>query len=181
MIRLKTSRSQASAHCVFAIGAIIVVGLFSSKASAREGAGEWFEHQWQWAWLESYDPTLISRRVLTELSWEDSGDAESLTKLETSVRWAIPIREDLAFAIQGLVPLKWLDSAADRQFGLGDFEVRPGIVCRASRDLRFGFGVNAAFDTAPSSGLGSTVLELRPIAGVRWDASERINLCRAST
>ena len=143
---------------------------------AAEPAGRWFDHAVERAWVENYDPTLITRRVLAELSFEDHGGDEEIWKIENSFRWGVPLREGLALGVQALVPVKWQESAGDDLSGLGDFEMRTGLVGRISPTLRWGFGVNAVFDTAAEPGLGADAFVLRPIAAMRWDCSERINV-----
>lgn len=143
---------------------------------AAESTGRWFDHAVERSWVENYDPTLITRRVLTELSFEDRGSDDEIWKIESSLRWGVPLREGLAFGIQALVPVKWQESAGDDLSGLGDFEMRTGLVGRISPTLRWGFGLNAVFDTAVEPGLGADAFVLRPIAAIRWDFNERINL-----
>ena len=143
---------------------------------AAESAGRWFDHAVERSWIENYDPTLVTRRVLTELSFEDRGSDDGVWKIENSLRWGVPLHEGLAFGIQALVPVKWQESAGDDLSGLGDLEMRTGLVGRISPALRWGFGVNAVFDTAAEPGLGADVLILRPIAAIRWDFNQRINV-----
>jgi hypothetical protein len=143
---------------------------------AAEPAGQWFDHAVERAWVENYDPTLITRRVLTELSFEDRGSDDEVWKIENSLRWGIPLHEGLALGLQAMVPVKWQESGDDDLSGLGDLEVRTGLVGRISPTLRWGFGLNAAFDTAAEPGLGADAFVLRPIAAIRWDFNERIQL-----
>jgi hypothetical protein len=153
--------------------------LFLAAASplhAAESAGQWFDHAAERSWIENYDPTLITRRVLTELSFEDRGSDDGIWKIENSFRWGVPLRADLAVGIQAMVPVKWQESGGDDLSGIGDLELRTGFVGRISPTLRWGFGLNAAFDTAAEPGLGADAFVLRPIAAIRWDFNERINL-----
>lgn len=147
-----------------------------SPVSAGEGGGEWFQHRFERAWFENSDPTLVTNRILTELSYEDFDGDQATLKLETSIRFGRPIRDGLAFGVQVLEPLKWVDTGTAEEFGVGDFEARAGLVGRISPTLRWACAVNAAFDTASDSALGGNVLELRPITAIRWDASERLNV-----
>ncbi len=133
------------------------------------------QHSQESAWLQPYDPTLVTRRFLTELSYEDDDNGD-LWKIETSLRWGIPIHDDLAFGLQALMPVKWADSPGGDDFGLGDLEFRAGLVGRLSPTLRYGAGVNAELDTAADPSLGSNALVLRPILAIRWDVSNRVNL-----
>lgn len=153
---------------------LLLAGL--APVRAAETAVPWFEHAAERAWVENYDPTLITRRVLTELSFEDHGTDDELWKIENSFRWGIPLHEGLALGFQALVPVKWQESAGDDLSGIGDFEMRTGLVGRISPTLRWGFGLNAVFDTAAEPGLGADAFILRPIAAIRWDLNERINL-----
>lgn len=143
---------------------------------ATEPAGRWFDHAIERAWVENYDPTLVTRRVLSELSFEDHGSDEEIWKIENSFRWGVPLHDGLALGFQALVPVKWRESAGDDLSGLGDFEMRTGLVGRISPALRWGFGVNAVFDTAAEPDLGADAFILRPIAAIRWDCNERINI-----
>lgn len=139
---------------------------------AAETAGSASEE----AGLDNYDPTLVTRRVFTEFSFEDQGHGDELWKIESSFRWGIPLRDGLAFGVQALVPLKWQESGGDDLSGFGDFEFRTGLVGRISPTLRWGAGLNAVFDTADEPALGANAFVLRPIAAIRWDLNERINL-----
>jgi hypothetical protein len=147
-----------------------------SPVQAAESGGQWFDHVAERAWVENYDPTLITRRVLTELSFEDRGSDDEVWKIENSFRWGVPLRDGLAFGLQALVPVKWQESGGDDLSGLGDLELRTGFVGRISPTLRWGFGLNAEFDTAAEPGLGADAFILRPIAAIRWDFNERLNL-----
>lgn len=153
---------------------LLLAGL--APLHAAEPAGRWFDHAVERSWVENYDPTLITRRVLTELSFEDDGGDDETWKIENSFRWGIPLHEGLAFGFQALVPVKWQESTGDDLSGLGDFEMRTGLVGRISPTLRWGFGLNAVFDTAAEPGLGADAFILRPIAAIRWDLNQRINL-----
>jgi len=83
--------------------------------------------------------------------------------------------EGTAFGIQVLVPVVW-DQADDDTRGIGDGELRVGVVRRHSDSVRFGFGLNGLFDTATDREIGGGALVLRPILAMRWDANERLNL-----
>ena len=83
---------------------------------------------------------------------KDPSDDE-IWKIENSFRWGVPLHEGLALGFQALVPVKWQESAGDDLSGIGDFEMRTGLVGRISPALRWGFGLNAVFDTAAEPGL----------------------------
>lgn len=147
-----------------------------SPVQAAESGGRWFDHAAERAWVQNYDPTLITRRVLTELSFEDRGSDDEIWKIENSLRWGVPLRDGLALGFQAMVPVKWRESGGDDLSGIGDIELRTGFVGRISPTLRWGFGLNAEFDTATEPGLGADAFILRPIAAIRWDFNERLNL-----
>lgn len=128
------------------------------------------------AWLERYDPTLVSSRYFGEFIYESYDDDSELFKLENTTRWGIPLRDGHALGFQFMLPLKWRETATDEAFGLGDLEVRGGIVGRISPTLRYGLGVNAQFDSATDSLLGDHAFILRPIAALRWDYNAAITL-----
>jgi hypothetical protein len=142
-----------------------------------DGSGpEWFEKTRKNAWLLPYDTTLISRRALAEFSYESHDNDDAFWKIENSLRGGYAIADDLAFGLQMMVPVKWIDTTASDESGLGDLELRSGFIGRISPGLRWGTGLNAEFDTATDSSLGSNALVLRPTLALRWDASDRINL-----
>lgn len=155
--------------------------LFSSVIAANasvisvERAPEWFDQTSKNAWLIPYDTTLISRRALSELSYEGYDDGDHW-KIENSIRGAYPIGDDLAFGLQMMVPVKWIDTTTSDDSGLGDLEFRTGFIGRMSPALRWGAGMNVEFDTATESALGSNALILRPTLALRWDANDDLNL-----
>lgn len=128
------------------------------------------------AWLENYDPTLIASRVVSEASYESYDTGADNYKIENTLRWGIPLREGLALGLQMLIPVKWNESPTSDVFGMGDLEFRAGIVGRISPCLRYGIAVNAVTDTATDTALGDHAFILRPIAAVRWDATDRVTL-----
>jgi hypothetical protein len=121
------------------------------------------------AWLERYDPTLISSRYSADFSYESYEDDSDLYKLENTLRWGIPLHDDHALGFQFMLPTKWRTTATDDAFGLGDLELRGGGVGRLSPTLRYGIGVNAVLDSATDPLLGDNAFILRPIAALRWD------------
>jgi hypothetical protein len=156
----------------------VLAGLFvfaTPGLALAEIRGQLFDHIPQRAWLETYDPTLVSSRYFSEFIYESYDDAD-LFKNENTLRWGIPLRDDLALGLQMMVPLKWIDSSSADDFGLGDHEIRAGIVGRLAPDVRFGLAMNVVFDTATESSLGDGAFVLRPIAAIRWDVTERLNL-----
>jgi len=145
-------------------------------ASARDQARDWFEHGVAEAWLHNYDPTLASRRIHAELSYEDDDGGESVTEFSWSARGALPVADDLALAYQLGWPVKWKDTGTERISGQGDLETRVGLIGRISPTLRYGSGLVSKFNTAAEDGLGDGVFQLRPVLALRWDAARRINL-----
>jgi hypothetical protein len=128
------------------------------------------------AWLERYDPTLVSSRYFGELIYESYDDDSQLFKMENTTRWGIPLREGHALGFQFMLPLKWRETADEEAFGLGDLELRTGVVGRLSPTLRYGLGVNAQIDSATESLLGDHALILRPITALRWDLNADVTL-----
>ena len=80
---------------------------------ATESAGRWFDHAVERSWIENHDSTLVTRRVLTELNFEDRGGDDGIWKIENSFRWGVPLHEGLALGFQAMVPVKWQESTAD--------------------------------------------------------------------
>ena len=147
-----------------------------SSGFAAPPDGQLFEHTPDRAWVETYDPTLVSSRLGAELSYEGYDDDGDYWKIENTIRWGMPLCDDLALGIQMMAPLKWTETATDEAFGLGDLELRGGVVGRLSPTLRYGFAVNAVIDSATDPLLGDNAFILRPIIAVRWDVSERVTL-----
>jgi hypothetical protein len=146
----------------------------AGAASAAKPDGRLFEPGR--AWLERYDPTLISSRYFGEVSYENYGDGSELCKLENTMRWGIPLNHDRALGFQVMLPMKWRDTATDDASGAGDLELRTGIVGRLSPTLRYGLAVNAVLETATDSLLSDNAFILRPIAALRWDCNSVITL-----
>jgi hypothetical protein len=144
-----------------------LLAVIPSIACAAAPNGRLFEPSR--AWLERYDPTLISSRFSTEFVYESYDDDSDLYKIENTLRWGIPLKDDHAFGIQAMLPAKWRDTATDDASGLGDLELRAGFVGRLAPTLRYGLGVNAVLETASDSLLSDNAFILRPIAALRWD------------
>jgi hypothetical protein len=128
------------------------------------------------AWLERYDPTLISSRFLSEFIYESYDHDSDLYKTENTLRWGIPWRDDHALGIQAMLPVKWRETATDDASGLGDLELRAGVVGRLAPTLRYGLAVNAVLETATDSLLSDNAFVLRPITALRWDYNAAITL-----
>ena len=139
----------------------------ASVATAAAPDGRLFEPSR--AWLERYDPTLISSRFFTEAIYESYDDDSDLYKIENTLRWGTPLNDDQALGIQAMLPVKWRETTTDDEFGLGDLEVRTGIFGRVAPTLRYGLAVNAVLETASDSLLSDNAFVLRPIAALRWD------------
>jgi len=128
------------------------------------------------AWLERYDPTLVSSRYFAEFIYESYDNDSDLYKIENTLRWGIPWRDDHAFGIQAMLPVKWRDTGIEDASGLGDIELRAGIVGRLAPTLRYGLAMNAVLETATDSLLSDNAFVLRPIAALRWDYNAAITL-----
>ena len=148
----------------------------SCVTRAAEPDGQLFDHLPRRAWLENYDPTIIASRVSSELSYESYDNDADYWKIENTLRWGIPLRDGLALGVQVLLPVKWTETPTDDAFGLGDLELRTGIVGKLSPTLRYGLGVNMVIDTATDPLLSDNAFILRPIAAIRWDACNRCTL-----
>jgi hypothetical protein len=164
-----------------AIVASLAAGLSPSphSLSAEERApvqDSWHLHQNERAWLQPFDPTLLTPRLLTQWEHQDLNDGNSNGKVFANIREAFLLSKSLAFGLQAEIPLNWAETAGQNFSGLGDLESRIGIVHRVSPSLRWGLGMNARFDTATESALGDGVFELRPLAALRWDATKSLNL-----
>lgn len=127
------------------------------------------------AWLQPYDPTLLSRRILTEYEYEEKADGDSSEKWLWNVRGALRVSEDIAFGAQLEVPWRWVDTNADDDAGWGDLETRLGFAGHLTDSTRWGLGMNLKFPTA-SELLGDGVFELRPLASMRWCLTDRIQI-----
>ncbi len=114
--------------------------------------------------------------MVSEFSYESHDNDADYYKLETTLRWGVPLQDGLALGLQVMLPVKWTETATADAFGLGDLELRAGIVGRLSSTLRYGLALNAVVDTATDSLLSDNAFILRPIAAIRWDANDRITL-----
>lgn len=128
------------------------------------------------AWLERYDPTLISSRYFAEFIYENFDGDSDLWKLENTIRWGIPLRDGHALGFQLMLPIKWRETTTDEAFGLGDLELRSGVVGRLSPTLRYGLALNTVLETATDSLLSDNAFILRPITALRWDFNAAITL-----
>lgn len=61
--------------------------------------------------LERYDPTLISSRLFSELICESHDDDSDLYNIENTLSRGIPLKDDHAFGIQAILPVKWRDTS----------------------------------------------------------------------
>ncbi len=148
----------------------------TTLAAAAPPDGQLSDHSPRRAWLENYDPTLVSSRFVSEFSYESHDSDAEYWKIENTLRWGIPLRDGLALGMQMVLPVKWTETATDDAFGLGDLELRTGLVGRIAPTLRYGLALNAVIDSATDVLLGDHAFILRPIAAIRWDASDRITL-----
>lgn len=150
----------------------------ATTSAARTAApdGQLFDHLPQRAWLEKYDPTLVASRVTSELSYESYDNDADYWKIENTLRWGIPLQDGLALGVQAVLPVKGTETPTGDAFGLGDLELRAGIVGNISPTLRYGLGLNMVIDTATDPLLSDNAFILRPIAAIRWDACDRCTL-----
>jgi hypothetical protein len=157
---------------------LAALSLFSFPASGKvqDRSKVQFEHSKANAWIQNYDPTLITPRLLSEFSYQDLGNDQSLIKLETSLRWPFPINDHLTFGGQMMVPLDWKDTGTENKSGLGNVEFRGGFAGRLAPTLRYGTGLNAEFPSANDDELGGTNMVLRTINAIRWDIMDGVNI-----
>jgi hypothetical protein len=127
------------------------------------------------AWLQPYDPTLLTRRLLTEFDHEERENGHSNEKWLWNARGAIQVTESIAFGAQLEVPWRWVDTPEGEDAGWGDLEARLGFASHLTPTARWGLGLNAKFPTG-SELLGDGVFELRPIAAVRWSLTHLIQM-----
>lgn len=154
---------------------ILLLAFLTTALQARGEADErWFEAIGERAWLANYDPTLIGRRVLTEMSYEDDKDSDT-TKLSTSARYSALIQPNIAAGLQISQSLEWKSIRGDTTGGLGDLEVRGGLVGRLTDSFRWGAGTNLKFATATSPIL-SDPFEIEALGALSWDLTKRLNL-----
>jgi hypothetical protein len=181
--------SHGSLHSAIAIGWLtpprrsirikralaFVLGLLSVCPAALHAEGNWFEGGESRAWLRSYDPTLIGRRVVTEFSFEDDRDGITITKLSTTVRGSTLIGHGLAVGAQVELPVEWHSTNGDIVSGLADFETRAGVVGRINKTLRWGTALNLKFPTATDPVL-SDPFTMKPLLAISWDVTSALNL-----
>ncbi len=154
-----------------ALGAAL---LLAWPAGAR-AEGQWFEGDAARAWLRSYDPTLIGRRVVSEFSFEDDRGGVTITKITTTVRDSTVIAPGLAVGAQVELPVEWRTAGGDVVSGLADLETRAGIVGRISKTLRWGTALNLKFPTGTDPVL-TDPFTMKPLLAVSWDATAALNL-----
>ena len=128
------------------------------------------------AWLEPYDPTLLSRRILTEVEYQDLKDGEVRGKLQWNLRYAVTLDENVALGFLMNVPFAWAKAQGHRESGFGDLELRAGVLEEFAPAWRGGIGLNVKLPTARNDILGDGIVELRPILALSWDATSRLNL-----
>jgi hypothetical protein len=158
---------------------LFVLALMLGRGDAQDQLvtqANWTLHQEDRSWLQTSDPTLIAPRLTTQWEHEDLADGNRKDKVFVNVREAWRLSESLAFGLQAELPIRWTKSAGDRFAGLGDAELRTGIVGRIYPHLRWGVAANGRFDTASDAALGSSGFEWRPVAALRWDARSWLTL-----
>jgi len=162
-----------TAHVVL----ITALGLGTCKSVAEElkDFGAISEHPANSAWLEPYDSTLLSRRLLTQFEFEDYEAGNEKSKLLWKLRWAFPLARDLALGLQMEAPFTWVDTLGEHEMGWGDMEARVGVIIRGYEGFRAAIALNGKFPSASSSLLGDDRLELRPLVALRWDVTTRLD------
>jgi hypothetical protein len=145
-------------------------------ANAETPDGRLFDHQSTRAWLEKYDPTLVTSRFGSDFSYESYDNGADYWKIENTLRWGLPLRDGHALGFQVVLPVKGAEKPTGDAFGLGDLELRAGIVGRLTPTLRYGLAVNAVIETATDSLLSDNAFVLRPITAIRWDVCDRCSL-----
>ena len=181
-LRMIPHRVLSSVALVFAILGIAAPPTIAATVQTSRPLAELITHNPDNAWLAAYDPTLISNRFFNELSYTQSDGDKTKWRMETSVRGAVLLHENLAMGIQLMIPTEYLRSfdsttgVIDSDFGLGDIEFKTGLMGRLAPNLRWAAGFNAKFDTASSDTLGSDAIELRPIAAISWSVMEHLNI-----
>jgi len=133
-------------------------------------------HQPERAWLEIHDPTLIARRLLLKMEYEDQAADALQAKWLANLRWSVALGQDLALGLQLETPFVWRDHGdGTEDFGFGDLEARAGIVGRIAKGTRWGLGMNGKFPTA-ADGVGDEVVELKPLLVISHDLADWLNL-----
>jgi hypothetical protein len=182
IVGIKGIRSFTSALGMGVVVASLVSNSTAATIQTSRPLAELINHNSENAWLAAYDPTLISNRVYNKLSYEQLDGDASQWRLESSVRGAVQIHENLALGIQLMIPTVWASSPdpttglSDTSSGLGDIEFKIGLMGRLAPNLRWAAGFDSKFATASSSALGSYAFELRPIAAISWDLAEGLNM-----
>jgi len=154
---------------------VFVLGLLSVCPAVLHAEGYWFEGGESRAWLRNYDPTLIGRRVVSELSFEDDRGGVTITKLSTTIRDSTLISSGLAVGAQIELPVEWHSTNGDIVSGLADFETRAGVVGRISKTLRWGTALNLKLPTSTSPVL-SDPFTMKPMLAISWDVTSTLNL-----
>lgn len=152
------------------------VALQLARGEQAHDTGALHVHQSARSWIEPYDPTLLSRRLLTQFEYEDREAGDANLKWLWNLRWAVPLTDDLALGLQLEAPLRWVDESGEEDIGFGDLETRAGLAGRFTDRTRWGLVMNAKFPTASSDALGDGLIELRPIAALRWEATPWVEL-----
>ena len=83
-----------------AVQLFVVAAAALAQAEESAPVPDWLAHQPDRAWLEAYDPTLISMRLLTQFEFEDRPGGNSTAKWFWNARGAVPLTKDLALGLQ---------------------------------------------------------------------------------
>lgn len=169
---------------------LLLLALLPGRGLGQEHFGplaHWHLHREDRSWLQGSDPTLIAPRVMTQWEHRDLADGNRKDKIFVNIREAWRLNDSLAFGLQAELPVSWAKTDGDQFAGLGDAELRSGLVGRVNPDLRWAFALNMRFYTAtePQLGsgdgqtrwqLGNGALEWRPAAALRWDVRRWLSL-----
>jgi hypothetical protein len=156
-----------------------ILALVTGLGHAQEplaSHSNWHLHQEDRAWLQASDPTLLAPRLTTQWEHEDLAEGNRKDKIFVNLREAWRLTDSLALGFQAELPIRWAKIDGDRFAGLGDTELRTGLVGRFLPGLRWAFATNVRFDTASESPLGAGGFQWRPNAALRWDARRWLTL-----
>jgi hypothetical protein len=165
-------------HGTIVLG-LLGLALMLGRGDAQEplaSHANWHLHQEDRAWLQASDPTLLAPRLMTQWEHENLTDGNQRDKIFVNLRETWRLTDSLALGFQAELPIRWAKMDGERFAGLGDTELRTGVVGRFHPNVRWGLATNVRFDTASESPLGSGGFQWRPIAALRWDVRRWLTL-----
>ncbi len=105
---MKTPSSRSNARIAAALAVALAACATGAALEAQAAdAAPAVTHQAERAWLEIYDPTLITRRLLLKMEYEDQAEGALQAKWLANPRWAVALRENLALGLQLETPFVW--------------------------------------------------------------------------